>query len=304
MTRCLFFDILGSVLTFTLMKILSKLTVGLLAVAGASFAHAQYPDELTLKYAWDFNTLAAGGGGYSLDNQANSEGAGTISSVAGTSGDFRNYDAGVAGTNAAVLNSGALRVEGMGMSASTGITIAFAYQSNDLTWAGIFNTDLISTGVTMETNGISSNMQFAGGELLISNIPDAGTTYNSVIMTVDQVEQAGVTGSLISLFVYNAAGDLVGSDTSFRNANLTMDYFQLAHLNNVNDKNIFLDNLMIYEGAADSYHHHSIIAAGTLAADPFAAGSALQQLAPEPGTATLSLLALTGLLARRRRKTA
>ncbi len=259
---------------------------------------AQTPDELTLRYGFDFEgpeQTMGGQGGYNVTNSAleANQGDGVLANISG----YRNYGAGdgIEGSFSARQNGGNMQITEMGMSASSGITIALAYDTNDITGARLWGCDLWGQSRSVVTGGSDSSLiHLYYGAGLSVDVTGADGTYNAMVMT------ASYDGSntLVTLSIYDSSGLLLDSGDVSLAGDLTMNTFQLG----ANSKDTDVDNLLIYEGAADM-NQSQLIASTLLTTGNISDDSPLQYIIPEPGTASLSLVALVSLLARRRRKT-
>ncbi len=264
--------------------------------AAASMLAAQTPDELTLRYGFDFEgpeQTLGGMGGYNVTNSAleENQGDGVLANIDG----YRNYAAdGIEGSRSARQNGGNMQITEMGMSASSGITIAMAYDTNNLTNARLWGCDLWGQSRSVVTGGSDSsliNLYYGAG--LSVDVTGAAGSYNAMVMTASS---DGVN-TLVTLSIYDSSGLLLDSGNVSLDGVLTMNTFQLG----ANSKDTDVDNVLIYEGAAD-INQSQLIASTLLTTGNISDDSPLQYIIPEPGTASLSLVAFVSLLARRRRK--
>ena len=126
------------------------------------------------------------------------------------------------------------------------------------------------------------------------NLPIAGddVVYTTMVFTVQTIDANRVTTTCYC-YGHNAAGDII----VFADNNMTMSQNQTVSYSDMNDcyksfyinpNAISLENVKLFNGVIDN--QQAVVTA------------LVQANIPEPATATLSLLALAGLVARRRRK--
>lgn len=182
---------------------------------------------------------------------------------------------------------------------------------------GVLSTE---TGFTITFNGYASGenwkdfISFTVGEESYKFELDAGsslniytaTTQSSTAAQVSNVEKGkwynyavSVLGDSYTISVFDVTGTLVSSAQTFEGAtgNLTGVY-DVASFEAHTSSKYYTDNIAIYDGAL------STELLSQLTKEQVAGMGTRQSFAvvPEPTTATLSLLALAGLAARRRRK--
>ncbi len=190
----------------------------------------------------------------------------------------------------------ATSIAGMNISDATITSSGAALTLSDstLTNVSITNADLTLNGVKLNNVDLGSTLVTAsvGSALTPGFETTEGTIEDVLMVTLTGLEDVSIDGALsIDL------GDLG-------------DVFEAAYMNG--DMIVFtLDGVMAAE--FDTWYHNIELsfrdAAGNLVTEKalgyvVSASGVVQLYIPEPSTATLSLLALAGLLARRRRKTA
>lgn len=261
-------------------------------VAGASEA------PITLLYGMDFNKLS---GGVVYENMAETPGEGSISSK-GTG--FHNYTTGMDGSTASdIRNSGyyfdiagTADSNGLGVNTQDGFTLTFNtnFITND-DWTSLlgFNIggqDLVfhwgpatNTRINVYTKGDGGPAGTESSSLSVEGMVN-NVWYNVALVAKNNT---------LTLSVYNSAAELVGATT------VTAQY--TGNLNSVTGfvdykfAKSYIDNLAIYDGAMTTEQLSELTKYEMT-------NKTLMQSIPEPTTATLSLLALAGLAARRRRR--
>lgn len=272
-----------------------------LAVAG---------DEITLLYGMDFNTI--GSGGLQYTNIAENPGIGSITKVGSNYANYIGTDATMDGSYGyANLNSPnyyfkiANSVDGgdLGVNTTDGFTLVYntKFSSND-DWSSsltfnIGGQDMVfhwgtsnNTSMNIYTSGdggaVATNNNGENAAMQVGNM--VNTAWYNVALTAKN-------GS-ITLTVLNSDGTVVGSTTNV--AKYTGALQSVTGYTSYKQGNpLHIDNLAIYD---DALSQNQLVA---LTNYEMTNKTLMQTIAvPEPTTATLSLLALAGLAARRRRK--
>ena len=277
---------------------MKKTIVALVALAGVTLAQ----DSITLRYLIDCNTFT--GNQLSFVNAAEEQYKGSTEIV---SKGFCNYTSSTmdgssyATTASNDLNWKIENANGINDGTTTGVlnttkgfTITFnGYATSDQNWKDFLSFTVGGQQYKLELN--------AGSDLFIYN-KDLGTS--SPFASVSNVSKGNwynyavsVLGSSYTFSVFNVEGELVSSATTVTNGatgNLTGIY-NCSNFDAHTSSLYFLDNIAIYDGAIDENGLKAITREQV-------AGNGTLNVVPEPTTATLSLLALCGLAARRRRK--
>ncbi len=296
--------------------------LGLALSAGA----VQARDISELIYGLDFDTL--GGQGYTLDNLANNSATSgvTLTDIEATQGTaYRNYgtvtDYGGNGSTSGRLSGPAFKIGDQtsaiaGISGSEGFTLNFSYNMWD-DWSNAIG--FIYGGKKFAAQyGSSSFHVFADGNTLASGVGASGLTntdnktwYNVSIsikgdsLTMIVVDKDGNRSSSTSLLngVDSSLGltyvSAYGSGISQGvNSKGEAQSYERPAIDNSVDPPIpmgYIDDFSIWNGAF-------VEDDALLLAENYYTNAPMLQYAPEPSTATLSLLALAGLMIRRRRK--
>ncbi len=273
-----------------------------------------------LMYGLDFDNI--GGQGYTLNNLANNSATSgvTLTDIEATDGtayrNFGNYaNNGGNGSTSGRLNGPTFKIGDQtnaiaGISGSEGFTLNFSYNMWD-EWKNAIG--FIYGGKKFSAQyGSSSFNIFADGSTLASGVgvggltnPDNKTWYNVSIsikensLTMIVVDKDGKSSSSSStlngvdsslgLTYVSAYGEGIsmgvnaeGKDQSYERPSKDIPYG-------------YIDDFSIWNGA---FVQEDAI----LLAENYYNNAPMLQYAPEPSTATLSLLALAGLMIRRRRK--
>ena len=275
---------------------MKKTIIALMAFAGVSFAQ----DDITLRYLLDFE----GPGGSA--NAALNPG-----STAFTAHQFINYsDAGLAMdgsyagkttrkewsiTSSAGLNDGS--TSGV-LNTTDGFTIMFNGYADSETWKSFLSFTVSSTvGETTTSTPYKFEMKAEPSELGIYTNPDAGclATLNNLKRDTWYNYDVSVSGSTYTFAAIDTNGTVVSSYTmTGATGNLTGIY-QVSSYDAHTTAGYMIDNVAVYDGAMDFNAMCAITREQV-------AGNGTLNVVPEPTTATLSLLALCGLAARRRRR--
>ena len=274
---------------------MKKTLIALIALAGSAMSQ----DAITLRYLLEFNNNDG-----SATNTAQSKGETPISTNGyvnwGNPGSLMdgstNAHPSSKTNNWYITSSTGIGNGDKGvLSTDTGFTITFnGYAASGENWK-----DFISFTVGNESYKFELN---AGSAL---NIYTA-TTQDSTAAQISNVEKGqwynyavSVLGDNYTISVFDITGTLVSSAQTFKGAtgNLTGVY-DVASFEAHTSGSYFTDNIAIYDGALST----ELIS--QLTKEQVAGKGTPQSFAvvPEPTTATLSLLALAGLAARRRRK--
>lgn len=280
---------------------MKKTLIALIALAGVSFAQ----DDITLRYLIDCNTYE--GGQLSFVNAATEQYKGSTEII---SEGFCNYtsstmDGSSYATTASRANNWKIEdADGINdgtadgvLNTDKGFTITFnGYATSGQNWKDFLSFTIGGQQYKFELNG--------GSDLFIYN-KDLGT--GSPYASVSNVSKGNwynyavsVLGSSYTFSVFNMEGELVSSATTVTNGatgNLTGIY-NCSNFDSHNSDKYYIDNIAIYDGVLSEKQ------ISQLTKDQVAGKGTTQSFAvvPEPATATLSLLALCGLAARRRRK--
>lgn len=272
--------------------------MALAGIAGAG------ESQITLLYGMDFNKLS---GGIVYENIAASPGAGTVNSQGYG---YHNYVTGMDGSYASdIRSSGAYYFDitgtnGLGVNTGNGFTLTFntSFVSND-DWSSllgfniggqdlVFHWGRITTTGTTKTTSMNIYTKGDGGPVSTDSVAlgvagmEANKWYNVALVAKN---------GKLTLSVFTPSSELVGSTTVA--SKYTGSLNSVTGYVNYKFNTSYIDNLAIYDGALTKEQ----LAALTRYEMK---NQTLMQSVPEPATATLSLLALAGLMARRRRKAA
>ncbi len=180
-----------------------------------------------------------------------------------------------------------------GISADRGFSMVFAAHNNTIYgWNDILN---------FTYGGVNFQFRFAGtdGMFIVTeggNISYGGTGMNQEWATYG----VNVLGDTLTFIAITEAGDYYSSSTTIAapaagEEHLLTSVYGGSNVTTHLGSNTQLDNFAIYNGILEEKHLQQINASNFTS-------SSLLQYVPEPSTATLSLFALAGLMARRRRK--
>ncbi len=286
------------------------------------YVQADAPEKATLRYAYDFNDYNKST--YALEigaNLADYQGSSTISNLRDGQWLNASFPGMTKSTSAHAIHSGTLGFIGanaLNISFEDGFTVAsnFKFSGNSST----MEDTLVSFKINEQSYAVSYNIAKKGfllstknGSTLVESevigfesLVDTDEAWFTLVLSGQTIngetaltlsfyttgEDAGLLGS-ISIDGFDSS-DILG-DFSFSNAatpdlgGVTKDASGTPLLGYI------VDNLAIYEGAASANEWMHI-------ASSLGTGSFVQIALPEPSTATLSVLALAGLLLRRRRK--
>ena len=280
---------------------MKKTLIALMALAGSAMSQ----DAITLRYLLEFNNNDG-----SATNTAQSKGETPISQNGyvnwGNPGSLMDGSTN-AHPSSKAENWSITSGTGIGngdkgvLSTDTGFTITFnGYAASGVNWKDFISFTVGNESYKFELNdGSALNIYTATTQAStaaqISNV-EKGKWYNYAV---------SVLGDNYTFSVFDITGTLVSSSQTFKGAtgNLTGVYDVSSfepHTTSFEDKTkqYFTDNIAIYDGALSTKLISQLIkeqVAGKGTPQSFA-------VVPEPTTATLSLLALAGLAARRRRK--
>ena len=282
---------------------MKKTIITLLALAGMASA---VDTDITLLYGLDFNKTgtANNSGGVLYENKAEEAGTGSINTVG--SG-FRNYVTGMDGTKASdirgasyyyQINSAKDSTTGLGVNTTDGFTLTFNanFITND-DWTSFmeFNIggqslvfqwgdyNLTSVNVFTKEGGAAGTGTGETAKLSAGSIAKE-TWYNIALVAKN--------GSL-TLSAFDSSGKLISTDTV--TAAYTGNLNSVSGYTDYKFTKSYIDNLAIYDGALTADQLSTLTKYEM-------ANQTVMQIIPEPTTATLSLFALAGLAARRRRR--
>lgn len=280
---------------------MKKTFILLMALAGIAGAGES---QITLLYGMDFNKLS---GGIVYENIAASPGAGTVNSQGYG---YHNYVTGMDGSYASdIRSSGAYYfditgTDGLGVNTGNGFTLTFntSFVSND-DWTSLLGFNIGGQDLVFHWGGITTTGTTKTTSMNIYTKDDGGAvSTDSVGLRVAGMEATkwynvalvAKNGDL-TLSVFTPSSELVGSTTV--KSKYTGSLNSVTGYVNYKFNTSYIDNLAIYDGALTNEQ----LAALTRYEMK---NQTLMQSVPEPTTATLSLLALAGLAARRRRRMA
>ncbi len=285
------------------------------------YVQADAPEKATLRYAYDFNDYDKST--FELEigaNLADYEGSSTISNL--RDGQWLNakFPGMAKSVSGHAIHSGALGFVGadaLNISFEDGFTVASNFKFSGT--SSTVEDTLVSFKINEQAFAVSYNIAQKGflistikGSTLVESeiigfesLVDSDEAWFTFILSGQSID--GDTALTLSFYTTGEDASLLGSTTirgfnasdilgdfSFSNA-ATPELGGVAK--DASDTPLLgyvVDNLAIYEGAASAQEWLHI-------ASSLGTGSFVQIALPEPSTATLSLLALTGLLLRRRR---
>ncbi len=280
----------------------------------------QAPEQATLRYAYDFDSYNPS---YSLDigeNQAEFKGSSLLTNMRGDQwlNSRPNGVGGGAGRSHGIHSGvvGFVGANALNITFDDGFTIASNFK-----FAGTAATSqdtLISFKINEQNYALSySNAKSgflisteAGGTLVESAVldfeplTDVANQWFTFVLSGQSIDSEGLL--TLSIYSLEEIPTLLGSisidgfdsaallgDFSFSNA-ATPGFGLVTEASGTPQESYHVDNLLVYEGAATQDDLFYL-------ASSFATGEYIQNL-PEPSTVTMSLMALSGLLLRRRRK--
>jgi len=281
---------------------MKKTLIALMALAGVAMANG---NEAKLLYGMDFNKED---GGVVYENVADNPGSGLVSSAG--SG-YHNYVTGMDGSKASdvrgsgyyfQINSAENSTTGLGVNTTDGFTLTFNtnFASAD-DWSSFFEINIggqdlsFQWGANADVTTVNVFTKEAGGAV------GTGEAESEVAkLAVDQIKKetwynialVAENGSL-TLSAFDSTGALVSTDkvTALYTGNLN----SVSGYTSYKFSRSYIDNLAIYDRALSTQE--------LVAVTQYEMGNqTVMQIVPEPATATLSLLALAGLAARRRRR--
>lgn len=275
---------------------MKKTLIALIALAGVSFAQ----DDITLRYLLDFE--GPGGNANAATNGGSTE---------FTSLQFINYtpegtamDGSYAGkttrkeweiVSADGLNDGTK--DGV-LNTTDGFTIMFNGYANTAAWKSFLSFTVSNTVDEITTSTpYKFEMKNTASELGIYTNPDAGclATLNGLERNTWYNYAVSVSGSTYVFAAIDTTGKVVSSYTMTGAVGNLTGVYQISSYDAHTWDGYMIDNVAIYDGAMDFNAMRAITREQV-------AGNGTLNVVPEPATATLSLLALCGLAARRRRK--
>lgn len=247
----------------------------LAACAGALSAAAAADVELVAQWN-DFSNLSSTNGSYTLATSGNTTVTDGVLNVVGASGGSANIDLSSANLN---------YTEGLTISFSVSdITNFHPGQGSALTSLFSFATTSNSVYTLVGYNSNTSYMQSAFNGSVNNVTQTAVADVSSLTSNTPQLVTVTFLSNTITMYLN---GEVASTATIKASSDITSNLTSMAFgswcyntANGTMNENIY--NLSIYRGA--------------MSADQ------VRELVPEPATATLSLLALAGLAARRRRK--
>ncbi len=272
----------------------------------ASFCLAESPQLL---YGYDFNALRPAG-----DLAATNVVTGT-DDMQDVGGDWTGYSTGYgggAGLAHLMQQSGGTFTRSMDLSFETGFTlganISHATTTGQNDWNNIFTVDIDSTTYHFQKNGTGSNLfSIYGGNGANANFTMNTDTWYSFTL-VGGVNESGNPTLIFNLYAtaygsenYDAESQLVATstiNTSAFTADSTITSFTFGNAaggNTLDVARYSYDNFVVYEGAASAEEQLRL-------ASNLNSNTIEMELLPEPSSVTLSMMALLGLCARRRRK--
>ncbi len=270
--------------------ILSILTAGVASAA-------------TLQYGLDFNTMGASGG-LSLSNIEIASGTDAINKV----GDYVNWSQstplGATGDYSHGVNGGTFEIandEGIsGLSFTSGITVGMHLNYTSTTdWKDALTFKISGVTFRMEMNGSSKWVAYGGA----SSLGIADDTAFTGAFSRNTWHYLAITfqGSTMSTYVDGVLASQLTLTLPSGQTSLVLQQIKGCGTNGATvDKAavVYVDNFAVYDGVLTTENMEYLSKNAMVAnfADTSAPGI------PEPATATLSLLALAGLCARRRRK--
>jgi hypothetical protein len=286
---------------------MKRTLIALMALAGVAMANG---NEAKLLYGMDFNKVAivGGVGGVVYENVADNPGSGLVSTVGGG---YRNYVTGMDGSKASdvrgagyyfQINSAENSTTGLGVNTTDGFTLTFntnfvsgddwtsfleiniGGQDLSFQWGAL--ADITTVNVFTKGAGGAVGTGAAGSEgakLAVGQIKKE-TWYNIALVAAE---------GALTLSAFDSTGALVSTDTV--TALYTGNLNSVSGYTNYKFAKSYIDNLAIYDRALST---KELVAVTQYEMEK----QTVMQMVPEPATATLSLLALAGLAARRRRK--
>ncbi len=247
----------------------------------------------TLQYGLDFNTMGSNGldistyqgaGAHAITGSGE-ENYGSVTPPLNDGG----YTHGVQGGTFYITDTSGID----GLSLADGFSLGIHVQHSTTTWKDAFSVAIDGTYIDFRLNGNNqwvsyqgSNLGLADGTVLLSQ---AANTWTHIGLTFQMTED-----NTTSMSIY-ADGTLVNTYTLNTTADSVVTAIQGCAPGR-QGTGILVDNLAVYDGVLTAEDMAYLTA--NAAPSSFAASGNI----PEPTTATLSLLALAGLAARRRRK--
>ena len=271
---------------------MKKTLITLIALAGVTAAQ----DSITLRYALtDWQTGAPA-------NSATAAGTTAVTCAGYINwtkeyGDIAASDKGVANLSGnghfyITSDTGIKAGESMTLNTTDGFTLVFnGYATGD--WADFLSIKVGDTQYKFETTNTNGlDMYTPTGNTVTSVVSVTGvkknTWYNYALTVV---------GDSYTLSVWDVSGAKLSSGTFTGATGNLVDVYEGARFSQHWSYGAAIDNFGLYDGVLSDDNLSALVkseAAGT--------GMIQSFLVPEPATATLSLLALAGLAARRRRK--
>ncbi len=279
----------------------------------------QAPEQATLRYAYDFDSYYSN---FSLDigeNQAEFKGSSQLTNMNGLWMNIRPNGMGGGASWAHAIHSGVVGFVGanaLNMTFDDGFTVAsnFRFAGTSATSQDTLLSFKISEqDYTLSYSNAKGGFVLAtqvGGTLTESEVlgfqslTDTNKEWFSFILSGQLVDGEGIL--TLSIYSTDDSATLLGTismdgfdadallgDFSFSNA-ATPDLGLVTLVGGIRQESYHVDNLLVYEGAATQADLFYL-------ASSLAAGEYIQKI-PEPSSVTMSLLALSGLLARRRRR--
>ncbi len=277
----------------------------------ASLAHAATGD---LIFGMNMDTVSTDGNSILYTNVSD-ESSGSLATIGKLTGNANFLDpsahtpfsvmATTSANNASAYTISSAQTAAAGLSLTTGFTLGMnVYVSSTATnWRAITAVGIGDLEISLQNPANALTLQkiakgSSSGHQTVYSEGSIAVADNTLVSTYISFKSDG-TNTQITLSIFNTAGDLIGSRSGTLDGvvDAAIEFQGTDFARAKSATGVGYANVGIWEGVLpEDYMSHVALQTSTAAAKI----SSFQTI-PEPSTATISLLALAGLMARRRR---